>query len=81
MKEMIDHFHNRKVFISDEVYEVIENTIHVKKGDKVRLISGIEGNPIPGYHFSSGWKTVCRDNATEPQYLGIRETELRLLKE
>lgn len=81
MKEMMDHFRNRKVFLSNEVYEVLEDTIHVKKGDKVRLISGIDGNPKPGYHPSPGWKTVCRENATEPQYLGILASELKLMKE
>jgi hypothetical protein len=50
-------------------------------GKRVRLISGIDGNATPGYHFTKGFVTVCSADAKEAQFIGIRWKNLREAKD
>lgn len=35
------------------------------KGKVVRLIAGVDGSSVPGYHFMKGWTTVCPDERAD----------------
>jgi len=74
---MVDHLKNRIVFLSEETYELLEDFSCFKKGDRFRLISGIEGQTTPGYHFTNGWTTVCREKVKSPEYFGIETKKLK----
>jgi hypothetical protein len=67
--------------LSNEVYEVKTDTHgshNYKSGTKVRLISGVDDNPIVGYHFIPGYVTVCRIDAEHAEFCGFKLEELEL---
>lgn len=69
-------------FMSDEVYIVTKDKPIAgegyQKGDKVRLIDGVDGSVVPGYHFSDGYVTVCSVNVTVAEFVGLRRDTLEL---
>ena len=68
--------------LSDEVYQVMYDDSDASDdmtGQYVRLISGVDKNPAPGYHFSPGYSTVCRVDADCAQFIGIKTKSLKLI--
>lgn len=66
-------------FLSKELYVIIDDSFtsgYYQKGTVVRLISGVDENGQPGYHFCPGHKTVCRQSAGHAEYFGIPEKSL-----
>jgi hypothetical protein len=55
--------------ISEEIYLVKDDK------DLYVMISGVEDSPVPGYHFSEGWVTLCniKDiyNKKHPNWIGF----------
>jgi hypothetical protein len=74
----IKNFEGKSETLSDETYTIlrwgrgIDIPSNYPVGTKVRLISGVDGNPNPGYHFSEGFCTICRVDAETAEYLGIK---------
>jgi hypothetical protein len=73
--------------VSEEIYELTEDRICLgepvpdySKGTRVRLISGIDGSHMPGYHGIRGFVTVCRVEATTAEFIGVKKKSLRLVK-
>lgn len=64
--------------LSDKVYRITKgfNQDNYRTGDLVRLISGVDGNKRPGYHFMPGWVTVCSVKVNQAQFLGLRNDEI-----
>jgi hypothetical protein len=52
-----------------------------KPGTKVRLISGVDGSTIPGYHFEKGYVTICRVDAITAEFIGIKKSFLEKIDE
>lgn len=77
----INDYMGRPYNLSDEVYELLKP--HEMSGDKypvgqrIRLISGVNGSPIPGYHTTPGHTTVCRVDAEIAEFLGIPKVYLK----
>ena len=69
------------VNLSDEVYVITGDytASHYDTGTLVRKISGVRNNIIPGYHFNEDWTTVCRVEAKEAEFIGIRTDALFLI--
>lgn len=69
-------------FLSEELYVVNNDPHHPEElqrllfEKKVRLISGVDGSKVPGYHFSKEWVTVCPEDADHPMYIGVRKHSL-----
>lgn len=68
-----------KETLSQEKYVIIADTCHGPRGIVVRKISGCDNTGIPGAHFSPEYTTVCRVEAKEPHYMGVKKSELLLL--
>lgn len=74
------------VTLSDEVYEIEKHDFTEQNqhpypiGTKVRLISGVDNQKVPGYHFMCGFVTVCDVNAEFAQFVGIRSQNLKLVE-
>jgi len=75
------------VSLSDERYKIMTNRErgcllpeNYRKGTVVRLISGVDGNEKPGYHFNSKYVTVCREDATYAEFIGLKKTSILLLE-
>lgn len=72
-------------YLSSDVFrvrKVCPDFHHIKVGDIVVLISGVDKSKIPGYHFSEGFTTVCpveKAIDSNPEYLGIKFQDLTLL--
>lgn len=76
------NYEGRLIYLSDDIYVVkrdIANT-RLKKGDQVRLISGINNSDIPGFHFDQTSVTVCPANSDVPRWIGVYTTNLRKLE-
>ena len=52
-------------------------TFSYKKGAFVRLISGINGSDIPGYHINKSYFTVCLEKVKYPQFIGVKKKHLK----
>jgi hypothetical protein len=50
-----------------------------QSGTKVRLISGVNGNSTPGWHYNPEYATVCRIDSDHAEFLGFKRTQLKLL--
>ena len=66
--------------LSDERYVILDNEhpshdTKYGKGDIVHLISS-EKNESLGQHFSTGYRTVCSENAAQAEFCGIKRTAL-----
>lgn len=77
-------FDGRIGYLSDEVYYLnLDNTAGTtydyKDGTYVRLISGVDGNKTPGYHFCSEYVTVCRCDAEVAEFVGFKKSEVLLV--
>lgn len=46
-------------------------------GARVRLVSGVDGNPSPGYHPDEGWVTVT---LVDPEEVACRSTTLEVVQ-
>lgn len=67
--------------LSHEVY-LVEKDIEIsnpkyQKGAFVRLISGVDNNKTPGYHFNNDFATVCSIKSCQAEYVGIPKENLR----
>jgi hypothetical protein len=85
MNTIKDHNGNTQN-LSDQIYEITKITfpdmhpavgMGYDIGDKVRLISGIDNNTEPGYHFAKGFVTVCRIDALTAEFLGVKRNHIR----
>lgn len=70
-----------KYELSEQTYVVrcnryLGKSLTIAAGTRVRLISGVDGQSTPGYHFSKGWVTICRIEAEYAQFIGIEEEYL-----
>ena len=78
----IKAYDGRVCNLSDEIYvlEGFESAFeddHYQNGTRVRLISGVDGSPIPGYHFSKGYVTVCSVEAKVAEFRGCKRSQIR----
>jgi hypothetical protein len=70
-------------FLSEQLYVLSTPNRHTEdytKGVRVRLISGVDNSDVPGYHFSRGWRTVCREDAREAEWIGVPLSSLRKVR-
>lgn len=71
----------RTLNLSDEIYEITENASvrpsSYQAGNRVRLISGVDGSSRPGHHFNRAYATVCRVEAKEAELIGVGWDSLR----
>jgi hypothetical protein len=76
-------YDGRTSTLSDEVYQITgKEKDHPQPfgygvGACVRLISGIDGSPTPGHHFSNEYLTVCSITATTAEFVGIKRKHLK----
>ncbi len=64
--------------VSEEIYTLsVESGWAGYVGARVRLVSGIDGNPTPGYHFDEGWTTVT---LLDPEEILCRSTTLEVVQ-
>lgn len=68
--------------LSTELYELLEDVPFVAivgytKGTEVRLISGVDNEPIIGHHFRPEYVTVCRVDATTAELVGVHKSKLK----
>ena len=82
----IKNYNGQYENLSDEVYEILRGKEYdfdgmddYKTGSKVRLISGVYGSEIAGYHFTGGWVTVCSVNVKIAEYIGFPKKDLKLV--
>jgi hypothetical protein len=68
-------------YLSDDVY-ILKNiessftSVNYKDGEYVRLISGVDGSNIPGYHFDPEWVTVCDIYANVASFYGVKKSQI-----
>jgi len=62
--------------LSDEIYTLKTDSVHRIYNGPVRLISGVEGSTVPGYHWEAGWVTVCPVGVAQARHLGVLRTEI-----
>lgn len=80
-KTIKDYDGTRTLTLSDVVYVVKDaNNPHGARyaGARMRAISGVDGNPEPGYHFVLGWITLCPVDADTAQLLGFKRSHVRI---
>lgn len=69
--------------LGDEVYRVKHKgemiSDHYGVGTLVRPISGVDDNETPGYHFLSGYTTVCRFGTRYAEFVGFRNDDLEFV--
>ena len=70
-----------KAFMSDEVYEVVSNNLHFKRGVRVRLLSDEPIVEKLGEHYAYGWVTVTPHDSCIAEYCGVPKASIRLLKQ
>lgn len=64
--------------LGNQIYEVIESDVSgYGPGTLVRLISGVDDSKVPGYHFNSAYRTVCRLDAERAEFIGIHRQYLK----
>jgi hypothetical protein len=66
--------------LSDDLYCITTNehpSKNYKKGTVVRLISGVDGVKIPGYHWNPLYATVSREDVNPAHFVGIKRSSLR----
>ena len=73
-------FDGRRCFLSKEKYVVLSDLCHLKRGEVVQKISGVDRSQTPGYHFERGYTTVCRADAQTAEFCGVALHEILLLK-
>jgi hypothetical protein len=69
--------------LSVQTYTVVPSQTYahmqqLKSGEEVQLISGVDNNPIPGYHFAEGYVTICRVGIQYAEWFGILKSDLVL---
>jgi hypothetical protein len=70
---------NRVCQLSEEVFVIVTDehpSETYRRGAIVRLISDVDKSPEPGYHFSKEYKTVCRIDAKQAEFCGIKKANL-----
>ena len=75
---MLTDFRGIPRTLSEDVYVLSTDvTASYSKGTQVRLIAGIDGSRIPGYHFTQGYVTVCRVDAVQAEFIGVKRRDLK----
>lgn len=65
--------------VSDDMYVVKCESMYIlahpdlPNGTRVRLISGIGGGKEPGFHHAQGYVTVCKADAEEAHWYGLKK--------
>lgn len=77
----IRRYDGRSETLSDEIYRITTNNDQLpqnyQKGCFVRLISGVDNKPTPGYHFSPGFVTVCSIKEVRAGFIGVKRRYLK----
>jgi hypothetical protein len=80
MTSILDKIGRHAVNLSDEVYVIRRDYLGLgyQDGTRVRLIAGINNSPIPGYHWSPGYVTVCAVDEEYARHVGHKIEEVVL---
>jgi hypothetical protein len=86
MLEIKSKAYNNKsgvAYLSEEVYELTQDVLHYKKGDKVRLISDVNQVDKLGFHKfdPENYLVVCQDGCQLAEYCKVLKTSIRPVPE
>lgn len=73
MKEEKDYLLSDEVYVNVQPNNAPRHNEAQNPGVRLRLISGVAGVNIPGFHYRQGWVTVCRERRSQAEWQGIEE--------